>query len=136
MIYCVIGLVVVLFCEVGILDKKLKKIEEQTKDHRYLLYLGLQDKDTGVEKYSEDEAIKILNEICSKYLRGYNIRKSTGFWTDDNNQTVDEKSLVISFNFIEENKVHVLADEIVETFNQECVFIEDYHLTTEFYPSN
>lgn len=129
------ALILVCLCLILSLSKKIKKIEDANKDHRYLLYLGLQDKDTGVEKYTEDEAIAILNEICSKYLRGYNIRKSTGFWTDDNNQTVDEKSIVISFNFIEESKIHVLADEIVEKFNQECVFIENYTLQTEFYPN-
>ena len=112
------------------------KRKKYDKDHRYLMYIGLNDKDTGVQEKSTEEILDIVNHICVKYLKGYNIKESIGYWRDDNGQPCNENSIVVSFNFIEDKNVHVMANEVVKTLNQECVFIEDYHLTTEFYPSN
>ena len=109
------------------------KRKEYDKDHRYLMYIGLNDKDTGVQEKSTDEILDIVNHICVKYLKGYNIKESIGYWRDDNGQPCNENSIVVSFNFIEDKNVHVMANEVVKTLNQECVFIEDIKLKTEFY---
>ena len=115
-----------------LLSKNCKR-KEYDKDHRYLIYIGLNDKDSGVQEKPTEEILDIVNHICVKYLRGYNIKESIGYWRDDNGQPCNEKSIVVSFNFIEDKNVHVMANEIVKTLNQECVFIEDIKLKTEFY---
>ena len=114
----------------GNFEKNLKK---NLDSHRYLMYVGLNDKDTGEQKISTDEAVELLNNICAKYLRGFNIRKSVGYWTDDDGNPVSENSLVISYNFIEEKNIHIMADEVIQTLNQDSVFLEDYLIKTEFY---
>ena len=131
--YILLVLVIInLVLTIYLLFKHCKR-KEYDKDHRYLMYIGLNDKDTGVQEKSTEEILDIVNHICVKYLKGYNIKESIGYWRDDNGQPCNENSIVVSFNFIEDKNVHVMANEVVKTLNQECVFIEDIKLKTEFY---
>lgn len=109
------------------------KLKKKGRDHSYAMYIGLNGKDTNAPKYTMEEATKLAVGICSKYLKGYNIKKSSGVWVSDDKKIFNEDSIVVTFNFIEDKNVHIMANEIIKAFNQECVFIEDYRIKAEFY---
>ncbi len=133
MTYFQFTLIALCLCCICALLKRVKTLEKKTEQYQYIIYLGLKDKDTGEQKISEEEAIDILNKICPKYVVGYNMHTSEGFWNNEG-EMVLERSIVISFNYIIHGSLYELADEIVEQFNQECVFIEQHPIGAEFYP--
>ena len=48
---------------------------------KYVIYIGLNDKDTGEQKYTVEEATDIANHICAKYVGGYTMYTAKGGWT-------------------------------------------------------
>jgi len=110
--------------------------EEQQADTQYVLYLGTNDKDTNKPVFTEAEALEKLKDILIRHFGGYTIQEASGGWIDDGT-IYQEYTLVIYLSDTTEEAVHAAADEMVETFRQSSVLIQQNPTRTEFYaPAN
>ena len=112
-----------------------KTEEEQTeasKDVQYVLFLGTNDKDTNTPLFTEAEAKERVKDILIRHFGGYTIQEAQGGWIDDG-KTYQEYTLMIYLSDTTLDKVHAAADEMVETFRQSSVLIQENPTKTEFY---
>lgn len=100
---------------------------------QYVMYVGTNDKDTYKPEHTDEEAKKIVDEICLKYFEGYTLQDATGSWTDEKNNITHEYTLVCYFDGADDETVHKAADEVIKALNQNTVLIEQDEIKTEYY---
>ncbi len=106
---------------------------QPAKDIQYVLYLGTNDKDTNAPVYPESEAIEKAKEILVRHFGGYTIQTAHGGWVGDNDTLYQEFTIVMYLSDTDLDAVHAAADEMVDTFHQSSVLIQQNETTTEFY---
>ena len=102
------------------------------QDIQYVLFLGTNDKDTNKPVFTQQEAIERLKDILIRHFGGYTIQEANGGWLSDG-KLYQEYTLVIYLSDTTLDAVHSAADEMVETFHQSSVLIQQNPTKTEFY---
>lgn len=99
---------------------------------QYVLYLGTNDKDTNKPVFTQTEALEQAKEILIRHFGGYTIQEAHGGWIDGETE-YQEYTLVIYLSDTTLDQVHAAADEMIETFRQSSVLIQENPTRTEFY---
>lgn len=100
---------------------------------KYVLYIGLNDKDTYSQLISAEEAKKIVNGICTKYVDGYTVTEANGGWVDETGTLTEEMSLVYTLSNVEESDVVSIMDEVLTALNQNSILVERQDLSYTYY---
>ena len=107
--------------------------EEDNKTTQYVMYVGLNDRDTYTQLISTEEAKQLIDEICFRYLDGYTIQDAAGSWVDEKGNATREQTIVCYFNGADKAVVYKIADEVIDRLNQNTVLIERDEIETDFY---
>ena len=99
---------------------------------QYVLYLGTNDKDTDQPVFTPAEALEQAKDILIRHFGGYTIQEAHGGWIDSGKK-YQEYTLVIYLSDTTLDKIHAAADEMIETFRQNSVLIQENPTKTEFY---
>lgn len=91
---------------------------------KFTLYLGLNDKDTKVQKISTLEAYKIVSNILMKSFDGATIYEAMGIYKHEDGTFVRENTLRIELLFAEETRVRELINTLKVVFNQESIAVQ------------
>jgi len=105
---------------------------EEKAEIQYVLYLGTNDKDTNKPVFTQAEAQEQLKDILIRRFGGYTIQEAHGGWIDDGKE-YQEYTLVVYLSDTTQEAVHAAADEMIETFRQSSVLIQENPTKTEFY---
>ena len=100
---------------------------------KYTLYIGLLDAKLRTQLFSNDEAIYIIQQIILKYAGGATMSESTGIYTHDDGGIVFEPTIKIEIIFTEKEKIHCIAQEAREIFNQESILIEEIDCNSTYF---
>ena len=90
-----------------------------TQQNKYVLYLGLADKDTKQQRITTSKAMAIVNQVVGDCT----INKSKGYW-----QGFRENTLVIEILFSTLEQVKSYCEQLKIMFNQECIAIQEIQL--------
>ena len=99
---------------------------------QYVLYLGTNDKESNTPVFTQAEALEKLKDILIRHFGGYTIQEAHGGWIDDG-KLYQEYTLVIYLSDTTLEAIHAAADEMIETFRQNSVLIQENPTRTEFY---
>ena len=91
---------------------------------KFILYLGLNDKDKKIQLISTIEAYKICMNILKNYTEGATIFEANGLYKHENGNFVIEKTLRIELLFINEKTVKEIVNELKKIFNQETIAVQ------------
>lgn len=106
---------------------------EISTQKKYTMYLGTNDKDSGVQEIPT-EAIKAqMHEICMKYVDGYTVSEMEGFYRGDNGEVAHEVSLVYVFIDAPIDAIQKIMDEALVKFNQSSILLEESKVRSTFY---
>lgn len=89
---------------------------------KFTFFIGLMDKDTLTYKYSKKYAKQKVSEI----LGDCTIQECSGFYTPNNNQTLEIETLLVT-KFLKEvpdNYLHTKVRELKNIFNQNSIITE------------
>lgn len=95
---------------------------------KFILYLGLNDKDTKRQEIQTLDAYKIAVNV----IGDCSISELTGFYTHQNGEVVTEKSFKIEIFGYTEHGVRGLAEKLKQVFNQESVIVEKQLVDSQF----
>ena len=101
---------------------------------KYTLYMGLNDKETKMQKIATTEAYKIVENILRD--TGYNgatIFEANGLYKHDNGQFVVEKTLRIEILDFENKGFQSLVSTLKLVFNQESIAVENSLIESNLY---
>lgn len=90
---------------------------------KYVAYIGLNDKDTGTQLVSRDEARKMLNAVAAGHVDGFTVIDGHGYWKKGD--TLDnEETLVYIFYNATEQQVKSALEAMRIAMNQRAILIE------------
>lgn len=98
---------------------------------KFILYVGLNDKDTKVQKINTLEAYKIVNNIVMQYTNGATIYEANGIYKHNDGTIVIEKTLRIELMFIDREIVNKIIDILKRVLNQESIVLQIEKINSE-----
>jgi hypothetical protein len=104
------------------------------KEKKFILNIGLNDKDTKIQKISTIEAYKIVeNTLLNKDIKGYTIYEGQGLYKHDNGEITRENTLIVELMFVEEEQVDKVLQTLKITLNQESILkqVQELFITFE-----
>lgn len=100
---------------------------------KFTLYLGLNDKDTKIQKISTLEAYKIAMNILTKYTDGGTIFEADGFYKHEDGTISIEKTLRIEILFIERETAQNIVNVLKAIFNQESIAVQEEDINSKLW---
>ena len=92
---------------------------------KFTLYLGLNDKDSKMQKIQTVEAFKIVSNLIAARFDGGTIFEADGVYKHDNGAYVIEKTLRVELLFVERPEVIEFVKVLKEVFNQESIAVQE-----------
>ena len=90
----------------------------------YNLYVGLNDKDTYEQKYTDDEAMNLVREIVTNIIGGATFSKSYGYWVDEFGNPTNESTIIIKITDCADDIIEAICMQINAALNQNCIMVE------------
>lgn len=91
--------------------------------HRYVLYIGMNDKDTGTQLVATEEARERLNAVAAKHADGFTVFRGNGYWKSGDNLDREE-TLIYVFYDVEEDQMAPILREMLIAMNQSAILVE------------
>lgn len=98
---------------------------------KYILTIGLNDKDTYTQKYDTITAYKMIQNTLAQYTDGYTMYEAHGGYKHDNGTYINETSIRVELLFISEVQVRVIALALKQLLNQESIALEIQNTNSE-----
>lgn len=98
---------------------------------KYIIYLGLNDKDKKVQIINTLEAYKIAMNIVLKKTDGATIFEAFGYYKHADGTIVTEMSLRIELMFVQKNDVIEIVNTLKNVFNQESIILQEQNILSE-----
>lgn len=96
------------------------------------LYVGLNDKDTKVQKVDTMEAYKIATNVITAYADGGTIYSADGIYKHDDGTIVIEKTLKIELYEASDEAVQTIINTLKIVLNQESIIKQTESVNSEF----
>ncbi len=123
LLYFLIGVMVFTLVVAVVKDNKGLN-GELTRQKKYTIYLGVNDKDTRKQEIPTETIREQMHEICIKYVDGYTVSVADGFYRDGDGNITHEVSLVYVFIDVPIDSVQKIMDEALVKFNQSSILLE------------
>lgn len=103
------------------------------KEKKYILNVGLNDKDTKLQKIDSIEAYKIVeNTLLNNGLSGYTIYQGKGLYKHDDNTITQENTLIIEMIFTSDDIVNKIIKILKQVLNQESIMKQVQEISISF----
>ena len=96
-------------------------MEQQTSQAS--IYIGLNDSETGVQKFATEKYLSILKNVCRSYRVAFSVQVINGGYFHEDGRYTEENTLVLTLLNIEEKTVIEIAKDLCAFFNQESVMV-------------
>lgn len=92
---------------------------------KFVMYVGLNDKDTKSQEMETKKAIDIVCKVLAKQgITDLTLQQGLGLYTHEDGTRTAENSLIITMLFVERVQVINAISDIKTILNQECVALE------------
>ena len=99
---------------------------------KYIMSIGLNDKDTKQQEISLLDAYKVVMNIFASTTGGATVHEGMGCYTHENGDVVIEKSLIAYIYTDDNDSVLEAANAIKTALNQEAVALESIESNSMF----
>ena len=87
------------------------------------IYIGLNDSQTGVQKFNTEKYISILKNVCHSFKVAFSVHRIEGGYFHENGTYVEETTLALMLMDTPEETVVEIAKDLCAFFNQESVMV-------------
>lgn len=102
-------------------------------EKKYILNVGLNDKDTKIQKIDSIEAYKIVeNTLLNNGLNGYTIYQGKGLYKHENGEITQENTLIIEVLFATDDIINKIIKILKQVLNQESILKQVQEITISF----
>lgn len=96
-------------------------MEQQSK--QISIYVGLNDSETGVQKYSTEKYMSILKKVCRSYKVAFSVYTINGGYFHEDGRYTDENTLVLQLIGVPEPVTIEIAKDLCAFFHQESIMV-------------
>ena len=87
------------------------------------IYIGLNDAETGVQRFDSEKYISTLKTVCRNYEIDFSVQEISGGYFHEDRHYTEENALILRLIDIPEQTINELAKDICVFFNQESVMV-------------
>ena len=87
------------------------------------IYVGLNDRITGVQKYDTEKYLSILKNACRSYRVAFSVQMLNGGYFHEDGRYVEESTLVLRLVDVPSDTITEIAKDLCVFFNQESVMV-------------
>ena len=87
------------------------------------IYIGLNDSETGVQKYDSEKYLSILKNACKSYKVAFSVQELSGGYFHEDGRYTEENTLMLMLLDAPEQIVTELAKDLCAFFHQESVMV-------------
>ena len=100
---------------------------------KFILYVGLNDKDTKRQEVATLDAYKIATNIFIEYTGGATITEAKGIYTHDDGVIVVENTLRCEIFDTTTEQIEKAASQLKTIFNQKSIAIEEVEVNSRMF---
>ena len=100
---------------------------------KFTLYVGLNDKDTKIQKIDTLTAYKMVENVITKKTDGYTISEAQGYYRHEDGTVTIENTLRIEMLFVDRILVKEFCETLKSMLNQEAIAVEETTVTSELW---
>lgn len=93
------------------------------KAQQSVIYIGLNDSETGVQKYDTQKYLSILKNTCRSYKVAFSVQEIDGGYFHEDGRYTEEKTLKLKLVGVPEKTVDEIAKDFCVFFNQESIMV-------------
>ena len=87
------------------------------------IYIGLNDSETGVQKYDTEKYLSLLKKVCQNFHVAFSVHRIEGGYFHENGNYVEETTLALLLMDTPEETVLQIAKDLCAFFHQESVMV-------------
>ncbi len=87
------------------------------------IYIGLNDADTGVQKFDTEKYLSILKNVCRNYQVAFSLHQINGGYFHEDGRYTEENSLALLLMGVPQETVMEIAKDLCAFFHQESVMV-------------
>ena len=87
------------------------------------IYIGLNDSETGIQKFGTEKYLSILKNVCRSYRVAFSVQQISGGYFHEDGRYTQETTLVLSLIDTDEETVNAIARDLCAFFRQESVMV-------------
>ena len=88
-----------------------------------IIYVGLNDAETKVQKFSTEKYLSILKHVCQNFRVAFSVRENQGGYFHEDGAYTEETVLTLLLVDIPEATVMEIARDLCAFFHQESVMV-------------
>ena len=92
-------------------------------DKQATLYIGLNDSETGKQKFGTEKYLSVLRSVCHSYKVAFSFQVIGGGYFHEDGSYVEEKTLVLTLLDAPETVIGEMARDLCAFFHQESVMV-------------
>ena len=96
----------------------MKHLSKQTT-----IYIGLNDSETGAQKYDSEKYLSILKSACRSYGVAFSVQEINGGYFHEDGRYTEENTLMLMLIDVSDRIVTEIAKDLCVFFNQESVMV-------------
>ena len=96
------------------------------------IYIGLNDMDTGIQKYDTEKYMSILKNVCRSYQVAFSVQLIKGGYFHEDGRYTEENTLSLRLVDVPDEVVTEIAKDLCAFFHQESVMVTVSHCMTYF----
>ncbi|MCR5073299.1 MAG: DUF3574 domain-containing protein [Clostridiales bacterium] len=87
------------------------------------IYVGLNDSETGEQKFETEKYLSILKTVCRSYRVPFSVQVINGGYFHEDGRYTEENTLVLTLMDPEEKLTDEIAKDLCVFFHQESVMV-------------
>lgn len=87
------------------------------------IYIGLNDAETGVQKFNTEKYLSILKNVCRSYEAAFSVHTINGGYFHEDGRYTEENTLALMLTDVPKTVVTEIAKDLCAFFHQESVMV-------------
>jgi len=87
------------------------------------IYIGLNDAETGVQKFNTEKYVSILKNVCRSYRVAFSMHRLGGGYFHEDGRYTEENTLALMLLNVPQETVTEIAKDLCAFFRQESVMV-------------
>ena len=96
------------------------------------IYVGLNDAETGVQKFGTEKYVSILKNVCRSYQVAFSVHQIHGGYFHEDGRYTEENTLSLMLLGVPQETVVEIAKDLCAFFHQESVMVTTSPCTVDF----
>lgn len=104
----------------------------KTPSTQSTIYIGLNDSETGVQKFGTERYLTVLKNVCKSYHVAFSVQVIAGGYFHEDGRYTEENTLTLTLMEVPEETVLEIAKDLCAFFHQESVMVTSSPSTVVF----